>query len=105
MYSIRNIIDREEQPEKMYFIPDYNFLGKAAGQNVFHSEYYWPGRAARENVFHFPWAMRNLFTGVSYIEFTYSAVNKWIDGYTLKTIALYTKKHLPKLHLTHKSLK
>ncbi len=36
MYSIRNIIDREEQPEKMYFIPDYNFLGKAAGQNVFH---------------------------------------------------------------------
>jgi len=38
------------------------------------------------------------------VEVSYSAVNMWIDGTTLKTIVLFFWKHLPKLHLTHKSL-
>ncbi|MDQ5886336.1 MAG: hypothetical protein QG628_733 [Patescibacteria group bacterium] len=63
------------------------------------------GRADQENVYHFHGSMRNPGKGVPLLELTYSAVNKWIDGTTVKTIVLYSKKHLPKLHLTHKSLK
>jgi hypothetical protein len=49
--------------------------------------------------------MENPGKGVPILELTYSAVNKWIDGTTIKTIVHFSKKHLPKLHLTHKSLK
>jgi len=41
---------------------------------------------------------------ISYLEISYSAVNKWTVSNHFKKALRSFQKHLPKLHLTHKSL-